>query len=336
MTAPRTARPTDAVVLAAGGSRVAIDAARGGRITSLCLAGREWLGAGGADPADAGYGECLPTVGACTVDVPGVGAVALPDRGELWTRGAATERVDATADAPAGAASAVTRWAGGQVPYAFSRTVTVQPDGAVRLDYALESRAAEALPVLWAPHPTFALRPATRLDLPVAARVRVWDARGLAIGGAGAEHRWPILRVGDAHATPFGPREADFTFPALQQPALAPAGDAAGYACTLFLDLPRTPGRAVRLGVEQDGARLEVAVDPGEVPSLRLQITRAATASVGHGAVGTLVLAPCLAAGDRLDAALDPGGAWGPPVWLAPGATRRWTLTWRGRAAPVS
>lgn len=332
MTAPTAARPrpsdaADAVTLEAGGSRVAIEAARGGRVTRLCLAGREWLP---PDHADAGYGECLPTVGACTVDVPGAGAVAFPDGGELWTRDAVTERVDA----PAGAAAAVTRWTGERMPYAFSRTVTVQPDGAVRLDYALESRAAEPVPVLWAPHPAVALRPATRLDLPVAARVRVWDARGLAVGGRGAEHRWPILRVGDARATPFGPREADFTFPALPQLARAGADGAGGYACTLFLDLPRTPGKAVRLGVEQDGARLEVAVDPGEVPYLRLRIERAA-APDARGDVGTLVLAPCLAAGDRLDTALDPAGGWGPPVWLAPGAARRWTLTWRGRAAPA-
>ena len=325
MTAPSVLRPSDVLALEAGGSRVAIRPALGGRITSLFLAGREWLPAGAED---AGYGECLPTVAACTVDVPGVGRVALPDRGELWTQTAATERVSA----PAGAAAAVTRWAGEQMPYAFSRTVTVQPDGAVRLEYALEARAAEPVPVLWAAHPRLALRPATRLDLPVAARVRVWEADGVAIGGAGAEHRWPTLRVGDATATPFGPREVDCTFPALQH-----LGGAAGYACTLFLDLPRTPGKAVRLGVEQDGARLEVAVDPGEVPHLRLRLERLADGvqAQGRGEAGVLVLGPCLAAGDRLDAALDPGGAWGPPAWLAPGATRRWTLTWRGRAAPA-
>lgn len=341
MTTPVPARPPDptaAVALEAGGSRVTIDPARGGQITGLRLGAHEWLRPGGD------YGEWL-TVGSA-IDASGaqvgVQMGAPTDDGEL----AAAVSVTARAEAPAGAAAAVTRWGGERVAYAFSRTVTVQPDGAVRMDYALESRAADPLPMLWAPRPVLALRPATRLDLPVAARVRVWDAQGVALGGAGAEHRWPILRVGDARATPFGPLEVDFTFPGLAPQHFG--GAAARYGCTLFLDLPRTPGKPVRVGVEQDGARLEVTVDPAEVPHLRLGIAYAAEPGRGGRAaaeadVGTLVLSPCLGTGDRLDAAVDRPSdrqrdrqsGWDPPVWVPPGATRRWTLTWRGRAAPV-
>lgn len=349
MTAPASSPPLDALALDAGGAHVEIVPALGGKICSLRLAGREWLwthdarpriapapaaadGAHGAATADrGGYEECLPTGGACTVLVPGVGDVALPEHGELGTQTGATERVDA----PAGAAAAVTRWAGQRLPYAFSRTVTVAADGAVRMDYVLGSRGAAPMPFLWSAHPVLPFPPDTRLDLPVAARVRVWAEHGVALGGAQAEHRWPILRVGDAQATRFGPREVDFTFPALAPQRFGDAGRA-DYACTLFLDLPRTPGTAgapVRLGVEQGGARLDLELDPGEVPHVGVWLDHGGrTSPAGGPPHHTLALAPSLGAPDTLDAAL---GAWASAPWLAPGETRRWTLTWRGRAAPV-
>lgn len=351
MTAP-TPRPLDPVTLDAGGAHVAIVPALGGKISSLRLGGREWLwtrdtlprvaptasaaddGASAVITADrGGYDECLPTVTACTVQVPGAGSIALPEHGELWTQTAATERVAA----PAGAAAAVTRWTGQRLPYAFRRTITVGADGTVRMDYALESRGAVPMPLLWSAHPVLPFPPDTRLDLPIAARVRVWAEHGVALGGARAEHRWPVLRVGDAQATRFGPREVDFTFPALAPQRFGDAGQA-DYACTLVLDLPRTPGKPVRLAVEQDGARLEVEVDPGEVPHVGLWLDHGGpTPGAGQSAPHHLVLAPCLGAPDALDAAKGAlEGAWEGAQWLAPGETRRWRLTWRGRAAPVS
>ncbi len=336
---------SDTIVLEAGGSRVEIRPALGGSIGALRLGARDWLlrdapgpsttgppgvanDGAGADGATrgGGYVECLPTVAACTVDVPGVGAVALPGGGELWTQHAATERLPDAAGA--GAAAAVTRWAGTRLRYAFARTVTVGADGAVRMDYALTSEAAEPFPFLWSARARLAFPPDTRLDLPVAARVRVAAQHGVELGGELAEHRWPVLRVGSAGATPFGPREVDFT-----RPALAPRrfgdGGRADYACALCFDLPRgSAGRAVRLGVEQGGARLELEVDPGEVPSFALHLDHG-----GRPGARAVVFAPGLGVPDALDAAL---GRWGGAQWLAPGETRRWALTWRGRAAPVS
>lgn len=339
----------DVVTLSAGGARVEIAPALGGKITRLVLAGRDWLwtndqlarvapaaavaaddGASYVATADTGgYDECLPTVAACTIDAAGRGPVALPDHGELWSQDAPTERIPADD----GAAAAVTRWTGRRLPYAFSRAITVDTAGDVRMAYALESRGDAPLPFLWSAHPLLPFTPDTRLDLPVAARVRVWSQHNLELGGEGAEHRWPVLRVGGARATPFGPREVDFT-----RPALAPRrfgdGGRADYTCKLFLDLPRAAaGRRVRLGVEQQGARLEVEVDSAEVPHLGLWLNHGGGAGVpGARPYFTLGFEPCIGAPDALDAA----GAWNAAQWLAPGETRRWTLLWRGRAAPVS
>ena len=353
---PDPAPPTtDAVTLAAGGSRVEIAPALGGKITALHLAGREWLWTNDQLPRVApapdvagddhvsyvatadtgGYDECLPTVGACAVDVPGAGRVALPDHGELWSQRAPTERVPADATS----AAAVTRWTGRRLRYAFSRTVTVGADGAVRMEYALASRAAEPIPFLWSAHPLLPFTPDTRLDLPVAARVRVWSQHGVELGGEGAEHRWPILRVGGADETRFGPREVDFTRPALATRRFGDAGRD-GYTCKLFVELPRAaaggpgPARPVRIGVEQDGTRLEVEVDPGEVPHLGLWLNHGGGTGVPGGRpYYNIGLEPCIGAPDPLDAALGP---WDAAQWLPPGDTRRWTLTWRGRVAPVS
>ena len=347
---PSAGAASDSVILVGGGSRVAIVPALGSKISSLYLAGREWLwtnaalprvpptaavaaddGASYVETADTGgYDECLPTVGACTLppDVPGAGGTRLPDHGELWSQAAPTERLAAVA----GAAAAVTRWTGRRLRYAFSRTVTVGADGAVRLDYALESRGAVPMPFLWSSHPLLPFPPDTRLDLPIAARVRVGSEQGVRMGGERAEHRWPIVRLGDAGTTRFGPHEVDFTFPVLATRRFGDAGRAA-YACKLFVDLPRTPGKPVRLGVEQGGARLEVEVDPGEVPHLGLWLNHGGwTPFAGGTPYHNLGFEPCIGAPDALDAALGP---WGGAQWLAPGETRRWTLTWRGRAAPA-
>jgi galactose mutarotase-like enzyme len=326
------------VTLAAHGSQVEIVPALGGKIASLRLDGREWLWTSDVLPwaapderlaaddaasyvelADTGgYDECLPTVGACRLppNTAGVGGLALPDHGELWTQYAPTERVDGR-DQP----ELVTRWRGRRMAYTFSRAVAIEADGAVRMRYALESRATTPLPFLWSSHPLLPLAPDTRLELPIAARVRVWAQHGIDLGGERAEHRWPVLRVRDGD----GERERDFT---------RPARDAASYACKLFLDLPRPANGVVRLAVEQDDARLEVEVDTREVPNLGLWLNHGGWSPFSERpGYRNLAFEPCIGAPDPLDAAL---GEWGGAAWLAPGETRQWTLRWRGRRRMVA
>lgn len=327
------------VLLAAHGSHVEIIPALGGKIAALRLAGHEWLwtsdvlpwaapdealaaddAASYVERADTGgYDECLPTVGACRLpdDVPGVGGVALPDHGELWSQYAATERVEG-----AGGPELVTRWQGRRMAYRFARAVAIEADGAVRMRYTLESRADAPLPFLWSSHPLLPLTPDTRLELPIAARVRVWAQHGIDLGGERAEHRWPVLRVRDAAGG--GERERDFTHP---------ARGAAPYACKLFLDLPQPANGVVRLAVEQGDARLEVELDAREVPHMGLWLNHGAwTPFADRRGYRNLAFEPCIGAPDPLDAAL---GEWQGAAWLAPGEARQWTLRWRGRRRSV-
>jgi galactose mutarotase-like enzyme len=155
----------------------------------------------------------------------------------------------------------------------------------------------------------------------------VWAQHGIDLGGEGAEHRWPVLRVRDAGRDGSSPsmRERDFTHP---------VRDAQPYACKLFLDLPRPSTGTVRLAIEQGGARLEVEVDPTEVPNMGLWINHAGwTPFQGGTPYRNLAFEPCIGAPDPLDAAL---GAWSGAAWLQPGESRSWTLHWRARRQPVS
>lgn len=315
----------DTILLRGGTSSVAIVPAFGGKIASLRLAGREWLwtsdviaprahdeatraddGASYVEIADTGgYDECFPTVGACVVPsaVPRWGGVRLPDHGELWSQQPAVA---------AGADEATLTWIGRRLPYEFVRAVHVGADGRVAMRYAATNFGDAPLPFLWSAHPLLPLTARTRVHLPRGARLRVDAAHGLDVRrGGDVDHAWPTLPVGGA--------PVDLSHPAA-------VGDA--YACKVFLDLPAGP---VAAAVEEDGARLEVAMDGGDVTHFGLWLNDGGwTPFAGGRPYRNLAFEPCIGAPDSLADALGP---WNSAAWLAPGETRRWTLVWRGTAA---
>ena len=302
-----------------GGTRVTIVPALGGKIASMVLAGREWLWKSDAVPyrlpageasytetADTGgYDECFPTIAPCVLPswIGRYGRLALPDHGELWSQRPSLEVVTA----PEGH-RATARWRGQRLPYDFTRTIVVGPDGVVTMRYELVNTGPERLPFVWSAHPLIPLTPTTRLDLPSGTRVRVAFERKVVLGGEGATHYWPELS--------FGERGLDLSRPG----ALVNRR----FACRLFFFM--TKGIAA---VEEGDARLEVQFDPAEVPNLGLWINH-------HGwrpqhreerAPAHIGLWPCIGVPDSLSEAL---GKWEGAQWLDVGATRRWTLTWRG------
>jgi galactose mutarotase-like enzyme len=317
----------ESITLAAGDASISLVPALGGKIASLHVAGREWLWTSDviphAAPTEAvaadddvsyvrtadtgGYDECFPTVGPCTIPagVPGFGGLRLPDHGELWS-----QRPAVTVERAAGRASATATWEGRRMPYAFTRTATVHEDGRVELAYAATNRGGEAMPFLWSAHPLLPLTARTRLVLPDGARMRVYAEHGVSLGGPRSEHQWPLAEVGG-----------------VARSFRRPADVADGYACKLFLDLPA--GRH-RFAVEESDARLTVDVDAAEVPHFGLWINnRGWTPFEGGTPYANFAFEPCIGAPDTVDDAL---GAWRAAPSLAPGETRRWTLTWRGES----
>jgi hypothetical protein len=274
-----------------GGTRVKIVPALGGKIASLQLLGREWLwtndtmeprapvyGSSYVETADTGgYDECFPTVAPCQLPsgVAGFGGVSLPDHGELWAQGA----------------------------------VQVTPVGAVALRYEVSNNGDAPLPFIWSAHPLFPLTPATRLDLPDGARVRVYSQHGDALRGMASEFRWPHVRLEK--------RIADLSIPDTL---------ARHYACKLFLDMP-ADGSMV--AIEEGDLRLEAVFEARQVPNIGLWLNKRQWTPFPRGKPYlNLGLEPCIGAADALTDAL---GEWHAAHWLSPGETRSWGLTWRAR-----
>ncbi len=319
-TATATAEDYGFAELRGGGSRVRVIPALGGRIVDLELSGRQWLwlneaipfapptvGASYVETADSGgYDECFPTVGQCRLPswVKALGGFDVPEHGELWSQ---TPMVNV--EPYEGTQAIAATWNGTKIPYAFTRRVLVTADGAVVMDYAVRNDGKERMPFIWSSYPLFALTPQTHLILPEGARLRVYGAHGVALGTTRTEHKWPFVRTG-----------------ALQADLSHPAVVGKRFACKLFLDMPHGQGRAaIREGLDQ----LEVTFDSKQVPNLGLWINRNGWTPLKRGdAYCNLSLAPCLGAPDTLTEAL---GDWKGAIWLEPGATKEWRLTWRGR-----
>ncbi len=305
--------------------------ALGGKLSEITLAGRQWLwhnphipfalpqeGASYVKTADSGgFDECFPTVAECRIPtwVKGAGDAALPDHGELWSQAPVVQI--ATDDS---GQRATCTWTGARLPYRFSRTVTVRPDGAIAFAYEAENTGEHRLPFVWSSHPLFPLTGQTRIALPEGARTRVWSQHRADFGGPGAEQRWPRLRAGGVMADLSRPHGA------LKVP----------YACKLFVDLPPS---ATVIALEEGAARLEMHVDGREVPQVGVWINRGAWTPLANRSIWpwkkpkpymNLAIEPCVGAPDALADAL---GAWDAAHWLEPWSTMRWSMTWRGAAA---
>lgn len=319
------------VELRGGHARVVLIPSLGGKISELWFGDRQWLwrnpqlpyrlpeaGASYVLTADSGgYDECFPTVGACALPsiVRGLGGRTLPDHGELWSQ----QPTLALTTGDTGHRAQLT-WQGAVLPYRFERTVVVTTDGAVRCEYAATNTSDQKLPFIWSAHPLLPLTRETRIELPEAARTRVWAQVGVDLGGAGAEHRWPRVRSGGQ---------------LLDLSAPATAGKKP-FACKLFVDLP-SGMQTVRVREGRDV--LAAHFDSADVPNVALWINRGGWNPLPRTSwlpwkkpepYQNLGFEPAIGAGDTLSDAL---GGWNGAHWIEAGATKRWMVTWTGERA---
>jgi galactose mutarotase-like enzyme len=136
-----------------------------------------------------GWDEMLPTIVACVYPGPGARqGLALPDHGEIWT----LPWSDAGCDA-AGIRLSVT---GATLPYRLTRSLALNGEGELSLEYQLVNLGDEPLLYLWAAHPQFACQPGARIELPPTETevVNVLPGSwGPEFGTPGTYNTWPAI-----------------------------------------------------------------------------------------------------------------------------------------------
>jgi len=300
--------------LRAGATRVVVVPALGGKIVGLEIGGREWLWRSRARaerPADGasyaavgdtgGIDECFPTVAPCVLpsNAARYGGLALPDHGELWSQ-PSTFALETGEDAM----SASCAWQGRRMAYRFVRGMTVRASGQVEMRYAVTNDGRVPLPFVWSARAVFPLGKDTRVALADGTRARVGSARGIDIGGPGAEMRWPRVVAKD--------KMLDLSLP---------GAIGRSYAYTVYVD-------GARATLEQDGARLEVAIDGAPHACMSVSVDKPAW-SPFRRAAHRVALAPSIGAPASLSEAMGP---WHAAASVEPGATLEWTVTWRAAA----
>jgi galactose mutarotase-like enzyme len=284
----------------------------GMKLTNLRrLDGREWLwrsdqiplappkpGASYVETADSGgWDECFPTVGPCPIPGAPPGSPPLPDHGELWSAPWTSSVYDG-ADGTTLAGSA----RGAVFPYEFHRQVTLEPhEPVVRLHYLLRHAGDTPFPWIWSAHPLLNVQPGSVLELPGVTQVKVAAVHGRNDLSENDVVSWPGAIGGDSER---------FTFPADGSWAVKLFGDLAGEGRMILTD-PRR------------GERLELIVQPDQVPQVGVWINCRGWAPPGRTPYYNLALEPCIGAPDRLDVAVS---EWHTAQTLHPGEERSWSV----------
>jgi galactose mutarotase-like enzyme len=286
--------------------------ALGMKLTNLRrLNGREWLwrsdqiplapprpGASYVETADSGgWDECFPTVGPCSIPGAPPGTAPLPDHGELWS----APWTSSVFEGPEGTTLAGSA-AGSIFPYEFHRRITLDPaEPVAHFHYRLRHTGDAPFPWIWSSHPLLNVQPGSELTLPDVNQVRVAAVHRRADWHENDVISWPDAVDGGA---------GGFTFP-----------ETGGWAAKLFGDIG-AEGR-MTLTDPRRGERLELAVNPAEVPQVGIWINCRGWAPSGRTPYYNLALEPCIGAPDRLDlAAVE----WHTAQTLHPGEERRWSL----------
>ena len=282
----------DALCLESAALRVVIIPGWGGKIASIFdrRREREWLhvnphlpyrlpiyGADYVRDFDAGgFDECFPNIGVGAFPTAPWEQVLLPDHGEVWslpwTAAVTGESVTLTVH-------------GVQLPYRLQKTISLQED-CLRCDYLLTNPTPFAMPFIWSSHPTFAVHPGMRLDVP-AQTVHVQGSMGAFPARGGETIPWPRIGAEDFSVLPaqHAGRAAKLFFTELEEGRVTLADPTDGSSCTVRFDVAHVPHVGVWMN---SGAWTGI---PGVAPYYNLAIE------------------PCIGAADALTSALAEGTA---------------------------
>ena len=288
----------------------------GGKIASLRdrRSGREWLWTSSALPYgrvayDAtnpstyvqhgdfgGWDECFPSVAHCAYPLEPWRGLPVQDHGELWSE---AWRVEASRTANGGVALTMAVDGVG-FPYTFRRTLTIAPDSAtLRLDYALQSNAADPFAYIWSAHPLLRLESGMRAILPEGSIVHLNSVGRGGDAPVEGDYPWP-LRAGNLDLSELPPPDA-------------------GVSCKLW-SRPLTEGW-VRLIAP--GGELRLAFDPALLPQVGLWVNAGGWSGTGGAPYNNLGLEPCIGAQDSLADAVERHNLY---RTLPPGEMHRWWL----------
>lgn len=121
-----------------------------------------------------------------------LGAIDLPDHGELWTSEwqAQLFHQEDTAGVRLRTETPLSR-------FVAEKTLVLSPDSAIlKIEYRLTNQGPEPFPFLWKLHPAFNVSPQHRIDFPRMTVVREPEFEGT-LAGTPAVFSWPCVSVGD-------------------------------------------------------------------------------------------------------------------------------------------
>lgn len=281
------------------GTSVRVTAGAGAPITGFVADGLDWCAAGP-------WLDYAPSAAACELPsfVGGVPRVVFPPGGLL-----AAEEPELAVAADGTASSVSASWLPSPYPLAWRRTVTLEPDGALCLAYAVHNVHAARLPFVWGLRMPLPWDARVTLDIVRGARARVATAIGEGFSRPGSEFAWPALRDGG--------RLVDLTHPASLTERRA---------VRCYVELPRARF-TVRLGAHA----LEVSGEAGVLTHAHVWANNDGDQTSAprrrwwqrRVPVRAMVVGPSVGAPGTLS---DAVGAWRAARWLEAGETLRFVV----------
>jgi len=304
-----------AIALRSAEIEVVVVPTLGMRLTNLRRPrGREWLwrnaqlplalprpGAPYSETADfGGWDECFPTVAASRVPGAPTNDPPIPGHGEPWSASWTSSVYEHS-----GGTTLTSSTQGTLFPYQFQREITLDPsDPVLRLRYALRHLGDTPFPWIWSAYPLLNIQPGSTLTLPTVARMRIGRVHGRDDLRQDMIVDWASGLEGEGRTLTLPPES--------------------GWAAKLLGDIGSS-GR-MSLTDPRRGERLELIVDPMEVPQVGLWINAGGWAPPGRTPYYNIALQPCIGAPDSLAEAAQSGTArmltpgeechWGVEVWL--------------------